>query len=70
MNTHSETTRGQPRPWLRTVSTAPVPFVLALVFLGLAAPAREGKLSWLDDIVREVIAERSEIGQQDAGSRQ
>ena len=57
MNTHSETTQGQPRPWLRTVSTAPGAVVLALVFLGLAAPARAGKLSWLDDVVREVIAE-------------
>jgi hypothetical protein len=27
------------------------------LFLGLAGPARAGKLSWLDDVVREVIAE-------------
>ena len=31
--------------------------MLAVVFLGSPAPARAGKLSWLDDVVREVIAE-------------
>ena len=29
----------------------------ALVVLGLAGPAQAGKLSWLDDVIREVIAE-------------
>ncbi len=30
---------------------------MVLVWFGLACPARAGKLSWLDDVVREVIAE-------------
>ena len=34
-----------------------MPLCWRCVFLGLAAPARAGKLSWLDDVVREVIAE-------------
>jgi hypothetical protein len=32
-------------------------FLLVLVLLGQAGPAQAGKLSWLDDVVREVIAE-------------
>src|SRR5271166_4673568 len=31
--------------------------LVALVVLGFAGPAQAGKLSWLDDVVREVIAE-------------
>ena len=31
--------------------------MLALVFLAMPMPAQAGKLSWLDDVVREVIAE-------------
>jgi hypothetical protein len=31
--------------------------LIVLVLLGLAGPAQAGKLSWLDDVIREVIAE-------------
>ena len=57
MNTHSETTQGTPRAWLRAPSKASGAALLALMFVALPAPARAGKLSWLDDVVREVIAE-------------
>jgi hypothetical protein len=41
---------------LRTVAVTGR-ILLVLVFLAIAGPARAGKLSWLDDVVREVIAE-------------
>ena len=57
MNTRSETSQDRSRPWLRSARSASCTLVLAVVLLGLAVPARAGKLSWLDDVVREVIAE-------------
>src|SRR5271165_364838 len=35
---------------------------MALMLVGLTRPAQAGKLSWLDDIVREVIAEAKSGG--------
>jgi hypothetical protein len=57
MNTRFETSQGLHRPLPRTLNTAFVAVLLAAMVMGLAQPARAGKLSWLDDVVREVIAE-------------
>ncbi len=39
------------------VSGMTIAVVLAVIFLAIPGPAQAGKLSWLDDVVREVIAE-------------
>jgi hypothetical protein len=57
MNTRSQSTKGFSRSLPRTVSTTAVQILMVLVLLGLAGPAQAGKLSWLDDVVRGVIAE-------------
>src|SRR4051794_15902612 len=51
--------------------TWPIGLALGLMLGVLAAPARAGKLSWLDDVVRDVIREtetgaRTAVGSADA----
>ena len=57
MSSSHESTQGQLRFRSGRIAIATGWLLPVLVLLGLASPARAGKLSWLDDVVREVIAE-------------
>jgi hypothetical protein len=57
MESISQAGHGRDKRQPMRISGMTVAVLIALMFLAIPGPAQAGKLSWLDDVVREVIAE-------------